>query len=57
MIQNQGDYIALQDIADIYQPKTILSTDLTEDGYLVYGANGIIGNILNHLKNTHLNIL
>ena len=49
MIQNQGDYIALQDIADIYQPKTILSTDLTEDGYLVYGANGIIGKY--HLYN------
>lgn len=52
MIQNQGDYIALQDIADIYQPKTILSTDLTEDGYLVYGANGIIGkyHLYNHEK-------
>ena len=53
MIQNQGDYIALQDIADIYQPKTILSTDLTEDGYLVYGANGIIGKY--HLyRDSHL---
>jgi len=49
MIQNQGDYIALP---DIYQPKTILSTDLTEDGYLVYGANGIIGkyHLYNHEK-------
>ncbi len=37
---------------DIYQPKTILSTDLTEDGYLVYGANGIIGkyHLYNHEK-------
>ena len=39
----KGDCIALQDIADIYQPQTIASTDLTEEGYLVYGANGVIG--------------
>ena len=32
----KGDCIALQDIADIYQPQTIASTDLTEDGYLVH---------------------
>lgn len=52
MSQNHGDCIALQDIADIYQPKTIPSTDLTEDGYLVYGANGIIGkyHLYNHEK-------
>ena len=52
MIPNHGDCIALQDIADIYQPKTIPSTDLTEDGYLVYGANGIIGkyHLYNHEK-------
>ena len=48
----KGDCIALQDIADIYQPQTIASTDLTEDGYLVYGANGIIGKYhsFNHEK-------
>ena len=52
MSQNHGDCIALQYIADIYQPKTIPSTDLTEDGYLVYGANGIIGkyHLYNHEK-------
>ena len=48
----KGDCITLQDIADIYQPQTIASTDLTEDGYLVYGANGIIGKYrsFNHEK-------
>ena len=48
----KGDCIVLQDIADIYQPQTIASTDLTEDGYLVYGANGIIGKYhsFNHEK-------
>ena len=33
----------LSEIAQIYQPQTISSTELTEDGFLVYGANGIIG--------------
>lgn len=33
----------LGEIAKIYQPKTISQTDLTEEGYDVYGANGIIG--------------
>ena len=52
MIKIQGDCIALQDISDIYQPKTIPSTDLTEDGFPVYGANGIIGkyHLYNHEK-------
>ena len=43
MLKIKGEYITLQDIADIYQPQTIASTNLTEDGYLVYGANGVIG--------------
>lgn len=43
MLKIKGDSVTLQDIADIYQPKTIASTDLTEEGYLVYGANGVIG--------------
>lgn len=34
----------LGEIAKIYQPKTISQADLTNDGYVVYGANGIIGN-------------
>lgn len=52
MSKIKGDCITLQDIADIYQPQTIASTDLTEDGYLVYGANGIIGKYhsFNHEK-------
>ena len=38
-----GNNVYLSEIAQIYQPQTISSTDLTEDGLLVYGANGIIG--------------
>ena len=38
-----GNIVHLGEIARIYQPQTISSTELTEDGYLVYGANGIIG--------------
>ncbi|MBR9829312.1 MAG: restriction endonuclease subunit S [Oceanospirillales bacterium] len=33
----------LSDIAEVYQPKTISQSMLTETGYPVYGANGIIG--------------
>ena len=43
----------LGDVCDLYQPKTISSNMLEEDGkYLVYGANGIIGryNEYNHEK-------
>ena len=39
----QGEVLALGNIADVYQPQTISSSDLTTDGYWVYGANGIIG--------------
>ena len=38
-----GNVVHLGEIARIYQPQTISSTELTEDGFLVYGANGIIG--------------
>ena len=38
-----GNNVHLSNIAQIYQPQTISSTELTEDGFLVYGANGIIG--------------
>ena len=38
-----GDATTLSEIANIYQPQTISSIDLTEIGYNVYGANGIIG--------------
>lgn len=39
----KGNIVHLNEIASIYQPQTISSTELTEDGFLVYGANGIIG--------------
>ena len=38
-----GNIVHLGEIAQIYQPQTISSTELTEYGFLVYGANGIIG--------------
>ena len=37
-----GKEIFLGDISDIYQPKTISSTELIDRGFPVYGANGII---------------
>ncbi len=45
------EYKKLGEVCDIYQPKTLSSSELIEDGnYLVYGANGIIGryNKYNH---------
>jgi type I restriction enzyme M protein len=37
-------FVALGDVCEIYQPKTITQQDLKGDGaYLVYGANGVIG--------------
>ena len=37
-------FVALGDLCDIYQPKTITQQDLRADGaYPVYGANGVIG--------------
>ena len=33
----------LGDVANVYQARTISQTDLTPQGYDVYGANGIIG--------------
>ena len=52
MVKIKGDSIILQNIADIYQPQTIASVNLTKDGYLVYGANGVIGkyHLYNHEK-------
>ena len=35
--------VKLGDIGEIYQPQTISQSELTENGYKVYGANGIIG--------------
>ncbi|WP_201578638.1 restriction endonuclease subunit S [Psychrobacter sp. Pi2-52] len=41
--EGEWEEIELGGIANIYQPKTISQKDLTNEGYLVYGANGIIG--------------
>ena len=38
-----SDYVYLGDIAQLYQPRTISTSDLEQTGYLVYGANGVIG--------------
>ena len=45
------EYKRLGEVCNIYQPKTLSSKELVEDGkYLVYGANGVIGkyNSYNH---------
>ncbi|WP_244497891.1 N-6 DNA methylase [Mesorhizobium sp. Root695] len=40
----EWEIFTLGDVCDLYQPKTITSSDLKADGeYVVYGANGIIG--------------
>ena len=39
----KGKIVCLCEVSDIYQPQTISFADLTETGYPVYGANGIIG--------------
>lgn len=40
-----GNNVYLSEIAQIYQPQTISSTELTEDGFLVYGQMGLLANI------------
>ncbi|MCG3676244.1 restriction endonuclease subunit S [Aliarcobacter butzleri] len=40
---DEWEEVRLGEIADIYQPQTISQTELTNDGFDVYGANGIIG--------------
>ncbi len=38
------EFIALGEICNLYQPKTITQQDMVENGpYLVFGANGVIG--------------
>ncbi len=36
-------YAKLGEIAKLYQPQTISTSELQSEGYIVYGANGIIG--------------
>ena len=45
-----GEEVYLSSIAEIYQPQTISSLELVDNGFPVYGANGIIGyyNSYNH---------
>lgn len=43
-MKHDWEYKKLGEVCEIYQPKTISTNMLVEDGeYLVYGANGIIG--------------
>jgi type I restriction enzyme S subunit len=52
--QNAGEWVVkkLGEVAEVYQPETISQMQLKKDGYLVYGANGIIGRFdkYNHEK-------
>ena len=41
--KTDGYIVYLSEIAKIYQPQTISLSEFTEEGYLVYGANGVIG--------------
>ena len=45
--RTKGNIVHLSEIAQIYQPQTISSIELTSDGFFVYGANGIIGKYKN----------
>lgn len=38
----------LGEVAEIYQPETISQEHFSSDGYLVYGANGIVGKYLKY---------
>ncbi|MGH2279572.1 restriction endonuclease subunit S [Aliarcobacter sp. ERUVET-7] len=40
---DEWEEVRLGEIAEIYQPQTISQTELTDEGFDVYGANGIIG--------------
>lgn len=43
------EYKKLGEVCDIYQPKTLATSELIENGrYLVYGANGVIGRFDNY---------
>ena len=41
--EGEWEEFSLGNIAKVYQPKTISQSELSFDGYPVYGANGIIG--------------
>jgi type I restriction enzyme S subunit len=52
LLKPKEDWVTkkLGEVAEIYQPQTISQDVFIEDGYLVYGANGIIGkyHLFNH---------
>ena len=41
--QDKWERVKLKEIAEVYQPQTISQRELTDSGFDVYGANGIIG--------------
>ncbi|WP_107785099.1 restriction endonuclease subunit S [Campylobacter concisus] len=41
--QDKWERVKLKEIAEVYQPQTISQRELTDGGFDVYGANGIIG--------------
>lgn len=52
ILPEDWEVVRLGEVAKIYQPQTIKQTDFSNEGYLVYGANGIIGKYhsFNHEK-------
>ena len=41
--KGEWERVKLKEIAEVYQPQTISQRELTDSGFDVYGANGIIG--------------
>ena len=41
--QDEWLIVKLEEVSEIYQPQTISQSELTDSGFDVYGANGIIG--------------
>ena len=41
--QDKWERVKLKEIAEVYQPQTISQRELTDSGFDIYGANGIIG--------------
>ncbi|WP_107832715.1 restriction endonuclease subunit S [Campylobacter concisus] len=41
--KNEWLIVKLEEVSEIYQPQTISQSELTDSGFDVYGANGIIG--------------
>ena len=41
--KDEWEKVKLKEISEVYQPQTISQSELTDSGFDVYGANGIIG--------------